>query len=233
MNTNRVFFVLLAAALLGCSIGDPYDPSTDPDLIRANRRLESSHTLIALEQQDKTVFPNIENFLEGPAPVLALYREDVTRDHVTQFFVNRAGSSEVALPILYYADRLDISISLVFSLAWMESRFSITAVNRNSDSVDRGLFQLNSKTFRSLTEADFFNPDVNTYHGLRYLRFCLQQGRDDREALAIYNAGMTRVLAGRTPASTLRYVDIISEYRLQLEREFAEYILANFPPSVS
>jgi soluble lytic murein transglycosylase-like protein len=233
MNTNRAFLVVLAVVLLGCSTGSPYDPSTDPDLLRANRRVEAHQALIALSHADKAVFPNIENFLEGHSPALALYREDVTRDSVTRFFVDRAGGPEIALPILYYADRLDISLSLVFSLVWMESRFTVNAVNHNGDSIDRGLFQLNSKTFRTLSEADFFNPETNAYHGLRYLRFCLQQGRTDNEALAIYNAGMTRVLAGRTPASTLRYVDMIAGYRRQLETEFADYILANFPPSVS
>lgn len=233
MNTNRLVVLLLSAGLLACSTGSPYDPSQDPHLIRANRRVDGHERLVALAVAEEAVYPNIENFLEGPTPALALYREDVTRDSVTEFFVDWTGDADIALPILYHADRLDISLSLVFSLAWMESRFTVTAVNRNATSVDRGLFQLNSNTFRSLSEADFFNPETNTYHGLRYLRFCLRTGADDRQALAIYNAGMTRVLAGRTPASTIRYVDRISNYRDQLEQQFSDYILANFPPSAS
>ena len=227
--------ILAAVALLGCSTGDPYVPETDPVLLRANRRIEPYADLLVVAegQSGLRVYPNIENFLEGPNPALALYRENTTRDRVVEFFVQRTGSAETALPILYYADKMDISLTLAFSLAWGESRFRPTAVNYNSTSVDRGLFQLNSLTFRTLTEEDFFNPEVNAFHGLRYLDFCLEQGADDAQALAIYNAGLTRVIRGRTPATTLRYTDQILAYRDDLLADFTEFILSHFPPAIA
>jgi soluble lytic murein transglycosylase-like protein len=217
-------------------VGNPYVPEEDPELIRANRRMYEFAEILEVQPErdfETKVYPNIENFLDGPDPALALYRETVTRDHVVEFFVDRTGSEATALPILYYADRLDISLLMAFSLVWTESRFRPVAVNYNDRSIDRGLFQLNSLTFRHLEEEDFFNPDVNTLHGLKYLQFCLEQGETDEEALAIYNAGLTRVAAGRTPASTLIYVSRVLEYQERLTAEFRNYILSHFPPAMA
>ncbi|TFH03840.1 MAG: lytic transglycosylase domain-containing protein, partial [Spirochaetales bacterium] len=125
------------------------------------------------------------------------------------------------------------SLSLAFSIAYVESRFTPVAVNRNATSIDRGLFQLNSKTFRQLTEEDFFNPEVNAFHGLKYLEFCLSVGADVPQAVAIYNAGFTRVARGQTPPTTLVYVDRILEYQAELLKDFRSYILSHFPPAIA
>ena len=234
-STNRLLLVLSGVLLLGCSTGDPYVPEEDPILIRANRLAQQRSELIVVAEEatGERVYPNIENFLEDDRPALALYREEVTRDSVVDFFVERTGSDATALPILYYADRLDISLSLAFSIAYVESRFFPLAVNRNATSVDRGLFQLNSSTFRHLTEDDFFNPEVNTFHGLKHLEFCLSAGADEAQAVAIYNAGYTRVSRGQTPATTLRYVEQIIDYRERLTQDFQNYMLSHFPPVIA
>jgi soluble lytic murein transglycosylase-like protein len=185
------------------------------------------------EGSDAPVYPNIENFLESSNSALALYREEVTRSSVVDFFVLEAGSEAVALPILYYADKFDISLTLAFSLAWVESRYEVDAVNVNSGSIDRGLFQLNSRTFRDLSVTDFFTPEVNAFHGLKYLEFCLAYGDNDAQALAIYNAGLRRVVAGNTPPATRVHVQRILERRKQIQDEFRSYILSHFPPSLA
>lgn len=161
--------------------------------------------------------------------MLALYREDVTHQAVVDFFVGLTGSEEIALPILYYANRENLSLSLVFALTWVESRYSPVAVNQNATSVDRGLFQLNSLTFRDLSEEDFFHPDVNARHGTQYLTWCMQHTDSDMEAVACYNAGLTRVRAGRTPQSTLIYVERIREFRSTIERRFRAHMMREFP----
>ncbi len=231
--TTKLTLIVAGFILLGCSTGDPYVPSEDPVLLRANRHIESRGDVVVVREEGRSVYPNIENFLEADDPTLALYRESVTRDRVVDFFVERAGSEQIALPILYYADRMDISLSLAFSLAWGESRFRVDAVNQNSRSIDRGLFQLNSLTFTHLSEDDFFTPDVNIFHGLRHLDWCLSIANSDEQALAIYNAGSGRVLRGQIPAITQRYIGIISDYRGALIEDFTEYILSHFPPSIA
>jgi soluble lytic murein transglycosylase-like protein len=225
---NRFLLLTALVAVLGCSTtmtqnrsaagADPgafnfaWDTTADPEAV--------------LAPED---YANVRNLLESDKPMLALYREDVTHQAVVDFFVDLTGSSEIALPILYHAERADLSLSLVFSLAWVESRYSPVAVNQNARSTDRGLFQLNSRTFRDLTEEDFFHPDVNTFHGTQYLTWCMEHTSSEMQAVACYNAGLTRVRAGRTPQSTLVYVDRISRFRADLENRFRAYISREFP----
>jgi hypothetical protein len=230
-----MLMIVAAVLLLGCSTDDPYVPEEDPVLLRANRLAAQQHRLLVVDADDRGthVYPNIENFLEGSRPALSLYREEITRSQVVEYFVMVTGSEAIALPILYYADRMDIPLSLAFSLAYVESRFLPVAVNYNHGSVDRGLFQLNSQTFSHLNEDDFFNPEVNAFYGLRYLEYCLETGADEAEALAIYNAGYGRVARGLTPPATLRYVGRVLEYRDGLTDDFALYMLSHFPPALS
>ncbi len=222
---NKVLVLLAAGAVLGCSTTVAVTEVEESAVPRFNFSWEPA----TMDTDDPESYANVLNLLEGEKPMLALYREDLTHDAVVDFFIDLTGSPEIALPILYHADRADISLSLVFSLAWVESRYVPAAVNRNASSVDRGLFQLNSRTFVTLREEDFFHPDTNTYHGIQYLTWCLTHTDSEWEAVAVYNAGLTRVRAGRTPRSTLIYVERMKEFRSSLEREFRQYMTAEFP----
>jgi hypothetical protein len=225
--TNRFLVLVAAAAVLGCSTTSPTVDSTDGrDTVPG---FSFAWETTTLESGGPGSYANIRNLLESRNPILALYREDLTHDAVVDFFVDLTGSPEIALPILYHADRADISLSLVFSLAWVESRYSPVTVNRNAASTDRGLFQLNSRTFRNLTEEDFFHPDTNTYHGIDYLAWCIEHTSTDWEAVAAYNGGLSRVRAGRIPQTTLVYVERIRQFRTRLDDRFREYILQEFP----
>lgn len=222
---NRFLLLTAMVAVLGCSttLSQQATDSADGPLPFAFSWDNEVTVLSPVE------YANVMNLLDSEKPMLALYREDVTHRAVVDFFVDLVGSEEIALPILYHANRENLSLSLVFSLAWVESRFSPVAVNRNASSVDRGLFQLNSRTFRTLTEEDFFHPDVNAFHGTQYLTWCMEHTPTEMQAVACYNAGLTRVRAGRTPASTLVYVDRISRFRADLEQRFRRYIRREFP----
>ena len=224
---NRSVLIVMLTGFLGCStwsVAELPGPtgSFDAFLIQwersrpGDRRVES--------------FPNVANLLAGPQPMLALYREDVTNRAVTEFFIALTGSAETALPILYHADRNNVSLSLAFALTWVESLYSPTAVNQNPTSIDRGLWQLNSLSFPNLREEDFFNPDVNSRHGAAYLRRCLDLGSDERTALAIYNAGLTRVRRNEIPPTTVRYVERVTAYQRSIEARFNRYMTQRFPP---
>ena len=223
---NRFLLLAGIVAVLGCSTtagGDYFSDTEQP--MQFNFSWNTGATG-PLSPED---YANVLNLLESEQPMLALYREDVTHQAVVDFFVELTGSEEIALPILYHANRESLSLSLVFALSWVESRYSPVAINRNATSVDRGLFQLNSRTFRNLSEDDFFHPDVNARHGTEYLTWCMDHTTSDMQAVACYNAGLTRVRAGRTPQSTLIYVDRIREFRSLIERRFRAYILREFP----
>jgi soluble lytic murein transglycosylase-like protein len=218
---------VIVTAMLGCSTHDPYAPQGPRG---AGDSYEFAWSNSAAEERPAgEVYPNIANILETEKPMLALYREDVTHRAVTEFFCELAGSKRIALPILYYADRHDLPLSLVFSVVWVESRFNPVALNRNHQSIDRGLFQLNSRSFPQLGLDDFFDPGVNARHGTGYLRFSLNQGRSWQQALAIYNAGLTRVRTDGVPESTQHYIRKVTRYRRQLEERFGAYIRDRFP----
>ncbi|MDR3145163.1 MAG: lytic transglycosylase domain-containing protein [Treponema sp.] len=161
----------------------------------------------------------------GHDPLLDAYRNDESRDRVVEFFGEIIRSGELAAVILANADTFDISPGLAFALCWEESRFKTRAVNRKNrnDSIDRGLFQLNSISFSDLTEEAFFDPNLNAYYGMAHLRWCLDTGGSAVAGLAMYNAGTNRVNEGGTPKKTLDYVSRVLKIQAGLEDLFSEY----------
>jgi hypothetical protein len=168
--------------------------------------------------------------------ILTAYRNEVQQQWVIAFFagiLKPAGyfpgttTTEMAAAILSNASAFNISPSLAFALCWAESQFNPMAVNRaNRDgSVDRGLFQLNNRSFPKLKEADFFNPSVNAYYGMTHLRWCLDAGGSVVAGLAMYNAGTGRVKAEGAPKRTLDYVSYILEFQRKIEDAFAAHPL--------
>jgi hypothetical protein len=167
-------------------------------------------------------------FLGEPEPipdrVLEIYGDISSREWVISFFARLCGSEELAEIILEGAARYSIPPSLAFALGWEESRYNNQAVNcRNRDgSVDRGLFQLNNKSFPKLTEQEFFSPRMNTAYGMAHLRLCFDMGGSEITALAMYNAGTGRVRSGGTPRQTLDYTARVLAVRRKIDRIFLE-----------
>ncbi len=155
---------------------------------------------------------------------LALYRAEESRADVIWFYSHITNNEAVTKVILENADKNNIPLSLAFALSWEESRYQVRAVNKNASSVDRGLFQLNSKAFPKLTEKEFFNPELNAHYGLTHLSYCLDLSGNEVAALAMYNAGTTKVRNNNTPQRTLDYVSRIQSYRNGLERLFLQQV---------
>ena len=158
---------------------------------------------------------------------LELYRALPTRTAVEWFYTNVTGDMDVALAILREADKNNIPLSLAFSLAYTESRYKPRALNKNTNaSIDRGVFQLNNKSFPALVEADFYDPYVSAKYGLSHLRFCLDTAGNEVSALAMYNAGTNRVRNNGTPQTTLNYISKIQTYRQGLDNLFVSEVVA-------
>jgi len=155
---------------------------------------------------------------------LALARNSVASGHVAEFLTALTGDPEVTKAIMQPALEHDVSLSTVFALAWVESRFTRDVVSRNYSSIDRGLFQLNSKSFPLLTETDFFDPYTNARYGIEYLQWCIDHGGNEIVALAMYNAGKGRVEKGGTPRMTLDYISLILDYKENLEENLLDYL---------
>jgi hypothetical protein len=159
---------------------------------------------------------------EDEKTILDHYRDPLVRDGVMDYFAVLCESREVASVILDNAEALDIPAALAFSLCWEESRYKPWAVNRSNrdGSIDRGLFQLNNRSFPNIGEKDFFKPGVNAWHGLRHLRWCLDSGGSVISALAMYNAGSGRVRSLGAPKYTLDYIHRILERQEKIEARF-------------
>jgi hypothetical protein len=181
--------------------------------------------------------PAIHPSAPAPAdPILAAYRSGESREWVLAFFtalLKPAGffpgtaSTEAAAAILSHASAFNIAPGLAFALCWAESRFNPAAVNRSNrdGSIDRGLFQLNNRSFPRLAEADFFNPSVNAYYGMSHLRWCLDAGGSVVAGLAMYNAGTGQIASRGAPKQTLDHISLILEIQRKIEDAFAAHPL--------
>jgi soluble lytic murein transglycosylase-like protein len=156
-----------------------------------------------------------------------MYREPLSQNEVIDFFAEVCGSHEIASVILANADAFNIPPALAFALAWEESRFNPNAVNtKNRDgSTDRGLFQLNNRSFPNIEARAFFNSRVNAWYGMGHLRYCLDSGGSEIAALAMYNAGTGRIRSQGAPKQTLDYIHRIFEYRGRIEAYFEARVL--------
>ena len=157
-----------------------------------------------------------------PDSVLEYYRNFDYKEWVIDFFAAICKNREIAWSILDSSDEFDIPPALAFALCWEESRFNPNAINRqNKDgSIDRGLFQLNNKSFPQLEISSFYGINSNARYGVGHLRYCLNVGGSEVSALAMYNAGAGRVRSTGAPEVTLNYVSRILENRRKIESRF-------------
>jgi hypothetical protein len=167
----------------------------------------------------------IENLDQGD-PITPYYRSEKTKDATLDFFASLTHSESVARAILDSSLKFDVPPSLAFALALEESDYRTDAINKNGDSVDRGLFQLNSRSYPGLTIKDFYDPTTNARYGVSHLKGCLDQAGNPVTALAMYNAGMGRVSRDATPKRTLNYVSRILAYEGNISSLFAAKVIA-------
>jgi hypothetical protein len=160
-------------------------------------------------------------------PVLEYYRNPEYTDWVIEFFNSICPNPDVVTAILDYTDRYDVSPSLAFALSWEESRFNPQAINTNNrdGSIDRGLFQLNNRSFPNLDIPNLYDIETNTRYGILHLRYCLDTRGSEVSALAIYNAGAGRVRTTGTPEVTLNYISRILNNKSRIESRFLSRII--------
>jgi hypothetical protein len=222
-KTATLFAVILSTmTLTGCSVLEASVSS--PRSITENQ----SDKIVKTLQGPLMRFPHKQSMRQDPA--LDLYRDTHSRSSVLSFYSRLTGSTQIARTILDASDKEGIAPSLAFSVAWAESGFQTRNVSFNPGSVDRGLFQLNSKTFANLNEKDFFDPKVNASHGLRYLDYCLSYGEDEIVALALYNAGLPRIQKGAVPRSTYGYIERVLSYKADLDKRFGDEVVSRWLP---
>lgn len=152
------------------------------------------------------------------------FNNPTSRISVISYLHVLIGNSAVADALIVAADRYRVDPALVVAVAWQESRFRANAYGINyNKSVDRGLMQLNSSTFKMLSVDDFFNPYINADYGTSYLRKTLDMSGNIVTALAMYNAGPGRVGSQGAPTNTLNYIDRIITYKDNLVRDYYRF----------
>ncbi|MDR3131165.1 MAG: transglycosylase SLT domain-containing protein [Treponema sp.] len=182
--------------------------------------------------EDFSVPEFVHRAAEKGDSILNAYRNEAQHQWVKAFFTGVLKSStysfvtskeEISAAILSSASAFDIPPSLAFALCWAESEFNPRAVNRSNrdGSIDRGLFQLNNRSFPNLKDAEFFNPSISAHYGMAHLRMCLDAGGSVVAGLAMYNAGTHRVTMEGAPKQTLNYISRILEFQQQIEYTFS------------
>lgn len=149
-----------------------------------------------------------------------LFMDDCTRNPLMAYLDSLTGSDEISWAIVKASVKHDIPLQLSFALAFAESSYNSEAVNYNEITIDRGLFQLNNRSFPHLEETDFFDPVKNADYGIAYLKHCLKRAGNEVTALAMYNAGPARVTDRGAPERTLHYIDKVFDYAEEMKTNF-------------
>jgi soluble lytic murein transglycosylase-like protein len=167
-------------------------------------------------------------------PTDSQFGEALVQDLSRIYYEQLAGSRSIANAILENTSGLDPDFS--FALAWRESAFDPNATNSNYDpegnviSIDKGLFQLNSRTFPTLTNKQIFSLDINSREGLKHIRECLATTHGNlRKALYLYNAG-TLV---NVPNRTITYAEEILLKMEDIKTQRQLFVLSHSTPKVA
>jgi len=127
------------------------------------------------------------------------------------------------------AKTYSVNPALVDSVIQVESNYNPYAVSPKGA---QGLMQLMPATARRFGVKNSFDPQENIEGGVRYLKFLQDTFKDDRLAIAAYNAGEAAVTryAGVPPyAETVKYVARVGQKLGQAKR--AEPIPAAIKPA--
>jgi soluble lytic murein transglycosylase-like protein len=129
---------------------------------------------------------------------------------IEDFYTSIVGNEEIVSYVLAAAEEYNIrDVEILFALMYKESSFRPTAINYNSTSIDRGLFQLNSTVYHAYTAEQLFDIARNIRMGVaHYAEEYRAADKNHQIALQAYNAGRSR--RHNPPASTAAYaIDIL------------------------
>jgi len=209
---GAVFLCIAAMVVAGCSLPR-----------HANLALDGEVLSLALDTKKLPL--NIEEKIPNDT-ITSYYKYSGTKANVVDFFTSLTKSKLVALAILDNAVKHGVPAGLAFAIAYEESRFNPNARSTNHNSVDRGLFQLNSTTFPDMSDKQAFDPAYNAGEGVFYFKRILETTGNEVSALAMYNAGKTRVSEKGAPVTTLEYISRILNYEKNIDRLFTARVVA-------
>ncbi|MCG8570704.1 MAG: lytic transglycosylase domain-containing protein [Spirochaetes bacterium] len=200
-----------------------------PDRVKRNKALKYALRISAIIL-NVTIIAIIVSFAESKRVALAspniTEKEPIyhsTQDSVMhEYFTQVIGDEKIARLVINYSNKHDIDPTLLVALMETESSFNPKAKNHNRNgSVDRGLCQLNNKTFPDLKIKDFYDPATNIRLACELLRWCFDSADGSIEiALAYYNAGYGNVSREKVGKTTLNYIHKIIRYQEKHQKNF-------------
>lgn len=155
---------------------------------------------------------------------------DYVRYHIESavaFYHDLTKSDRVSRIIIEKAIAYNVPINFAMSIAFNESHMNPKAVNYNEETVDRGLFQLNSATFAEWEEDDFFDIRKNVDGGVHYLSDLAKQFANNNILIIYgYNAGVGRIAQGSIYHKTIIHTEHILNDERYLDQQFNYWIQA-------
>ena len=150
---------------------------------------------------------------------------DLEFDLKLKYFTELIGDENIAKLTLNYSIEKDVKPELVIAIMKVESKFNPYAKNHNSNgSIDRGLLQLNNKTFSDLTSDEFYEPEINIKKGVEFINWCLKKSDNNLiKALAYYNAGFGKVSNKNVGEATLDYINKVLTHLQNIESSFIQF----------
>lgn len=114
------------------------------------------------------------------------------------FYTQITGNREISQAIIDTSLEEEVPVNLAFAIAFVESSFEPEAKNEsnNNNTIDRGLFQLNSATFGN--SVDYFDVSDNTETALEYLVSKREKYESWESAIVMYNAGVESNLSNKS-----------------------------------
>jgi len=125
------------------------------------------------------------------------------------------------------AKRNRLQPELVAAVVEAESDFRATLVSQKNA---QGLMQIIPSTGRILGANDLFDPSENIAAGTKYLRYLVDRFRDERVAIAAYNAGEGNVerFGGIPPfPETLTYIERVNVRARQYRQRVRGHYMAS------
>jgi soluble lytic murein transglycosylase-like protein len=165
-----------------------------------------------------------------PAPrAVSVVRSDARTGRLVRSVVVKAkpagsdaSGSEVRTLVEEAAKNLDVSPLLVDSVIQVESNYNPYAISPKGA---QGLMQLMPDTARRFGVTNSFDAKQNIEGGVRYLKFLQDTFKDDRLAIAAYNAGERAVTKyGDVPPypETKSYVERVGAKYTKAKKQHAE-----------